>query len=87
MPKPLTLEIHVSNAPCLLVLSSLLSSRQLRRNANGSSNVVIGVRFETGDDRLKELEHGTFVGAGRFLVEQGKPAVVEYRISKVAWKS
>ena len=41
------------------------------------------MKFETGDEKLKDLELGVFVGSGRFLVEKGKPAVVEYKISKV----
>ena len=45
--------------------------------------LVIEMRFETGDEKLKSLETGTFVGAGRFKVEQGKPVVVEYKLSKV----
>ena len=45
--------------------------------------VVIEMKFETGDEKLKDLELGVFVGAGRFLVEKGKPIVVEYKISKV----
>ena len=45
--------------------------------------LVIEMRFETGDEKLKSLETGTFVGAGRFRVEQGKPVVVEYKLSKV----
>ena len=48
------------------------------------------MRFETGDDKLKELELGVFVGAGRFRVETGKPVVVEYKVSRVSrggdWK-
>lgn len=40
------------------------------------------MKFETGDKNLKDLEVGVFVGAGRFLVEKGKPVVVEYKISK-----
>ncbi|KAL6718155.1 hypothetical protein ACLMJK_004243 [Lecanora helva] len=43
----------------------------------------IDMKFETGDERLKTLEMGTFVGAGRFVVEKGKPVVVEYKVSKV----
>lgn len=44
---------------------------------------VVEMHFETGDDKLKELELGVFVGAGRFLVETGKPVVVEYKVSRV----
>lgn len=40
------------------------------------------MKFETGDEKLKDLETGVFVGAGRFIVEKGKPVVVEYKISK-----
>ena len=47
-------------------------------------NIVIEMKFETGDEKLKDLETGVFVGAGRFVVEKGKPVVVEYKISKAA---
>jgi Protein of unknown function (DUF3237) len=46
-------------------------------------NVFIEMRFETGDEEMKELEHSTFVGAGRFVLEEGKPPAVEYKLSKV----
>ncbi|KAI4098531.1 MAG: hypothetical protein L6R37_006464 [Teloschistes peruensis] len=42
----------------------------------------IEMRFETGEEKLKDLELGVFVGAGRFVVEQEKPVVVEYKLSK-----
>lgn len=45
--------------------------------------IVIEMRFETGDEKLKDLELSTFAGAGRFVVEQGKPVVVEYKLSKL----
>ena len=48
-----------------------------------TTTLVIEMRFETGDEKLKHLELGTFVGAGRFKVQQGKPVVVEYKLSKV----
>lgn len=41
------------------------------------------MRFETGEEKLKGLELSTFVGAGRFVIEQGKPVIVEYKLSKV----
>lgn len=46
-------------------------------------NSFIEMRFETGDEKLKGLELGTFVAAGRFVVEKEKPVVVEYRVSQV----
>ena len=39
--------------------------------------------FETGDERLAPLQNKVFVGSGRFIVEPGKPIVVEYKISEV----
>ena len=60
---------------CLLFLSESESSLIVI--------LVIEMKFETGDDKLKDLELGVFVGAGRFIVENGKPAVVEYKISKI----
>jgi RNA polymerase I-specific transcription initiation factor RRN6 len=42
----------------------------------------VNFSWETGGEKYKELENGTFVGAGRFCVEDGK-VVVEYRVSKV----
>ncbi len=44
--------------------------------------LVIEMKFETGDEKLKDLETGLFVGAGHFIVEEGKPVVVEYKVSK-----
>lgn len=46
-------------------------------------NTVIEMRFETGEEKLKELELGVFVGAGRFIVERDRPVVVEYKLSKL----
>lgn len=46
-------------------------------------NSFIEMKFETGDEVLKGLELGVFVGAGRFVVEKDRPVVVEYRLSQV----
>ncbi|KAL9026394.1 MAG: hypothetical protein Q9196_004933 [Gyalolechia fulgens] len=46
-------------------------------------DAFIHLTFETGDEKLKELETGVFVASGRFVVEEGKPTTVEYRVSKV----
>ncbi|GKT42009.1 uncharacterized protein ColSpa_02190 [Colletotrichum spaethianum] len=40
--------------------------------------------FETGHEALKEIQNKVYVGSGRFVVEEGKPVVVEYKISEVA---
>ncbi|TPX18447.1 uncharacterized protein E0L32_011632 [Thyridium curvatum] len=40
-------------------------------------------QLQSGDEKLKALEDKVFVGAGRFILEQGKPVIVEYKISEV----
>jgi len=42
------------------------------------------VLFETGSEELKALEQKVYVAAGRFIIEAGKPAVVEYLVSEVS---
>ncbi|KAH8653924.1 hypothetical protein BGZ61DRAFT_368902, partial [Ilyonectria robusta] len=42
------------------------------------------VKFEVGDRLFKEIENKVYVGAGRFIVEKGKPLVVEYKVSEVS---
>ncbi|TVY28108.1 hypothetical protein LHYA1_G002730 [Lachnellula hyalina] len=46
-------------------------------------DIVMHVLFETGSDELRPLEQKIYVASGRFVVEAGKPAVVEYKISEV----
>ncbi|CAK7215035.1 hypothetical protein SBRCBS47491_002352 [Sporothrix bragantina] len=46
-------------------------------------NAFTHVSFETGHPALKELENRLYVAAGRFVVEQGQPVIVEYKISEV----
>ncbi|RQM05743.1 hypothetical protein DH86_00004122, partial [Scytalidium sp. 3C] len=41
-------------------------------------NIAAHVYLESGDSRLQGLEGKVFVGSGRFVVEPGKPTVVEY---------
>ena len=53
------------------------------RGTTDFTPIVIEMRFETGEEKLKELELGVFVGSGRFLVEQGQPVTVEYKLSRV----
>jgi subtilisin-like proprotein convertase family protein len=45
---------------------------------------VTHVNFETGSSELAQMQHKTYVAAGRFIVESGKPVTVEYKISEVA---
>lgn len=46
--------------------------------------VVTHILFETGSEALKDIEKKIFVGSGRFVLEEGKPVTVEYKISEVA---
>lgn len=46
--------------------------------------VVIHATFETGHPDLTGMDTKVYVGAGRFILEEGKPVVVEYKISEVA---
>jgi len=43
----------------------------------------VNFSWETGTEGYKELENGTYVASGRFVVEGGK-VVVEYKVSRVA---
>lgn len=45
---------------------------------------VTHVLFETGSEELKAIEGKIFVASGRFVLEEGKPLVVQYKISEVA---
>lgn len=49
-------------------------------------DIFTHVNFETGSESLKSLETGKFVGSSHFIVEPGKPPVVESKISKVVYK-
>jgi len=40
--------------------------------------------FETGAPGLAEIQNKVYVGAGRFVLEPGKPVTVEYKISEVS---
>ena len=42
------------------------------------------IRFETDAPSLKVLQDKLYVGSGRFVIEEDKPVVVEYKISEVS---
>ncbi|KAI5466096.1 hypothetical protein BGZ63DRAFT_480317 [Mariannaea sp. PMI_226] len=50
----------------------------------GFGNAFVQVRFETDSPELKPLEDRMYVGSGRFIVEENRPIIVEYKISQVA---
>jgi len=45
-------------------------------------NSFVNMVFETGSDKYKDLELGVYIGAGHFIVEEGKPVIVEYKVSR-----
>ncbi|KAK0387633.1 hypothetical protein NLU13_3879 [Sarocladium strictum] len=53
-------------------------------HTTGFGNAFVQVRFETDDDCLVPIEDKMYVGSGRFIVEEGQPIIVEYKISEVA---
>ncbi|KAH6650818.1 hypothetical protein F5144DRAFT_608693 [Chaetomium tenue] len=42
------------------------------------------VEFETGGGEFAVLENKVYVGSGRFILEPGKPTIVEYLVSELA---
>lgn len=46
--------------------------------------IVSVVEFETGGGELAALEEKVYVGSGRFVIEAGKPVIVEYKVSEVS---
>ncbi|KAG7293097.1 hypothetical protein NEMBOFW57_003143 [Staphylotrichum longicolle] len=42
------------------------------------------VEFQTGSEELKAIEEKVYVGSGRFVLETGKPVIVEYKVSEVS---
>ncbi|KAL1878636.1 hypothetical protein Daus18300_001911 [Diaporthe australafricana] len=67
---------------------SSAAGKVLRGEADAATtefgSVYTHVKFETGHPELKVLENKVFVGSGRFILEAGKPVVVEYKISEVS---
>ncbi|PVH76703.1 hypothetical protein DL98DRAFT_640270 [Cadophora sp. DSE1049] len=66
-------------------MAILTGSPDAKTTAFGS--VFTHVDFETGAGHLKSLETSKFIGCSRFVVEAGKPVVVESKISKAVYKS
>ena len=56
----------------------------VRSGDEANTTAVTHVSFETGEESLKDIEHKVYVGSGRFILEEGKPVVVEYKISEVS---
>jgi hypothetical protein len=45
---------------------------------------VVQIRFETDAPGLKLLQDKLYVGSGRFVIEEDRPVIVEYKISEVS---
>ena len=65
------------------VQAILSGSEDARTTGFGDS--VVAFSFETGSEKYKELQNGTYVAAGRFVMGEGEKGgvVVEYKVSKV----
>ncbi|KAM7207661.1 Uncharacterized protein family UPF0311 [Naviculisporaceae sp. PSN 640] len=48
-------------------------------------DAFINASFETGVPELAEIQNKVYVGSGRFVLEEGKPVTVEYKISEVSY--
>ncbi|TLD25140.1 hypothetical protein PspLS_05510 [Pyricularia sp. CBS 133598] len=46
--------------------------------------VFTQVSFECDNAALRAMSEKVYVGSGRFILEEGKPVIVEYKISEVA---
>ncbi|KAM0342750.1 hypothetical protein ACHAPU_009242 [Fusarium lateritium] len=60
----------------------------IRGDANatttGFGNAFIQIRFETDAPGLRLLQDKLYVGSGRFIIEEDRPVIVEYKISEVS---
>jgi RNA polymerase I-specific transcription initiation factor RRN6 len=64
------------------VKAILSASPDAKTSEYGDSFVTF--TFETGSDKFKDLQNGTYVAAGHFVTGEGEPGViVEYKVSKV----
>ncbi|KAK4218200.1 hypothetical protein QBC37DRAFT_412773 [Rhypophila decipiens] len=48
-------------------------------------DAFINASFETGVKELAAIQDKVYVGSGRFVLEEGKPVTVEYKISEVSY--
>ncbi|KAJ4297121.1 hypothetical protein N0V88_004039 [Collariella sp. IMI 366227] len=47
-------------------------------------DAVSVVSFEVGSKELAAMEEKIYVGSGQFIIESGKPVIVEYKVSEVS---
>ena len=68
------------------VAAILTNSADAKTTEYGDS--FVSFSFETGNPKYAELQNGTYVAAGHFVKEAGKPGtMVEYKVSKVVYKA
>jgi RNA polymerase I-specific transcription initiation factor RRN6 len=68
------------------VVAILTDSSDAKTTEYGDS--FVNFSFETGNAKYAELQNGTYVAAGHFVKEAGKPGtIVEYKVSKVVYKA
>lgn len=59
-------------------------SGDINAETTGYGDSYVNFTFETGSEKYKDLQNGTYVAAGHFVKEKGQPAiVVEYKVSRV----
>lgn len=67
------------------VTAILSGSPDAKSTEFGDSFVTFG--FETGSEKYKELQNGTYVAAGRFVKGEsggdGQGTIVEYKVARV----
>ncbi|KAK4240026.1 hypothetical protein C8A03DRAFT_13605 [Achaetomium macrosporum] len=70
-------------------ISTLGAAGKVLRGEAGAATTPFGdafsvVEFETGSKELAALHEKIYVGSGRFVLEPGKPVIVEYKVSEVS---
>lgn len=68
---------------CVFLARIKIAGKRKQNCADGKCLVSI-VEFEVGSKELAALEEKVYVGSGRFVIEPGKPTIVEYKVSEVA---
>ncbi|KAH8885069.1 hypothetical protein GQ53DRAFT_751364 [Thozetella sp. PMI_491] len=70
-----------------IIATETPNGKVLRGDADAKTtdfgNAFTQIVFETGSPELKDLQTKVYVGSGHFIVKDGEPVTVEYKISEV----
>jgi hypothetical protein len=69
-----------------MVLHTIFSLRVDSIAYSCAGDSFVNFTFETGSEKYKELQNGTYVAAGHF-VKNEEEVVVEYKVSKVVYNA